>query len=73
MLIPSGPAGTILHEQAEYRTATLFPRTPNRPRGTTMAGKLGPEAASGPGKEAADGRLISPFQDGDLSKMEASI
>ena len=31
VLIPSGPAGTILHEQAEYRTATWFPSTPNHP------------------------------------------
>ena len=47
VLIPSGPAGIILHEQAEYRLYPCSQRTPNR--------------------------LISPFQDGDLTKMEASI
>ena len=31
VLIPSGPAGRVLREQAEYRSATCFPIAPDRP------------------------------------------
>ena len=73
VLIPSGPAGTILHEQAEYRTATLFPRTPNRPSENHRSGQVRAGSSLPAPARRRPAAASLPFQDGDLAKMEASI